>query len=113
MKFKKSYQDLKTPKLLYMTYILTFPDGDVWVRQRPMANDLRWELKEMLKEHRKNFEWKNRVMALWKAHECWWKDNMGVEHLVMIEERKRPHKWGVSKEGMAELKHGQTLGLGE
>lgn len=111
-RFKKSYQDLERPKLLYMTYILTFPDGDVWIKQRPLAHDLRWEMQQTFKEHAKNSEWKNRVMALWRAHECWWKDNLNVEHLILIEEKKRMTKWGTSKEGLGQLQHGVKLELG-
>lgn len=104
---RNKYQDLKRPKLLYMTYVLNFPDGEQWIRQRQFANDLRWELKEMLKEH-KTGDWKVRIFALWKAGECWWKDNLGVEHLIMIETKKRAHRWGTNKKNMAEIQTGLT-----
>lgn len=88
----------------YLTYVLTFPDGDVWVKQTPLAQDLEWEITRLIKEKKGTHsatEWRYRAIALWKAGETWWKDNMGVEHLMMIEQKKRAEKWGVSKEGLA------------
>lgn len=98
-----------------MTYVLRFPDGDEWVKQREFTTQsLDMELKNMISEHAKdkrgkNLEWKNRAMALWKVGECWWKDSLNVEHLIMIELKKRPShqlKWGVSKKGMGSIIHG-------
>lgn len=107
---RKQYRDLKFPKLLYMTYVLTFPDGDVWVKQTEMVNDLAWNLQQLVAE-KKTSEWKTRALALYHANECWWKDALNVEHLILIEETKRPPhqlRWGVSKEGLAEIKSGLT-----
>lgn len=102
------FQDRKKfQKLLYCTYSLQFPDGEQWIKQRPLAHDLRWELKEMLKEH-KTGDWKNRVYALWKCGECWWKDNLGVEHLIVIEETKRMERWGTKRKDVGDIKTGLT-----
>lgn len=101
---RNRFQEEKGGKLLYMTYVLTFPDGDVWIKQRSLVQEMRWEMKEALKEHGKRWEWKNRIMALWKHGECWWKDNLGVEHLILIEKQKRMEKWGLKKEGIGEVK---------
>lgn len=105
---RNKWKSLRTPKVLYFTYVLNFPDGDVWVKQRPFVQELEWEMKEMLKESR-HPEWKNRVFALWTAGECWWKDNLDVEHLILIEDKKRREKWGVSKEGLATIETGVNL----
>lgn len=97
----------------YMTYVLRFPDGDEWVKQTQFtAHSLDLELKNMIAEHSKNKlsdrsrDWKNRAMALWKAGECWWKDSLGVEHLILVENKKRPShqlRWGVSKKGIGSI----------
>jgi len=99
----------------FMTYVLSFPDGDQWVKQTQMTmKSLDMHLKNMIAEHSqdkkgRSMDWKNRAMALWKAGECWWKDNLGVEHLILIEAKKRPShqlKWGVSKKNMGTITHG-------
>lgn len=107
----------KWTAVVYMTYVLNFPDGEQWVKQTPFnAHSLEMEIRNMIKEHAKQkggraHEWKNRAMALWKVGECWWKDSLNVEHLILIENKKRPStqlRWGVSKKGMSEIKHGLT-----
>lgn len=107
---KKKVQDEKFSLPFYMTYVLTFPDGDQWTRQEQfMGHELDLKLKNMIIEHRRtNSEWKHRAMALWKAGECWWKDEAGVEHLIMIEKEKREERWGITKEDFATFKHGVT-----
>jgi hypothetical protein len=84
-------KDKKWTKVIYQTYVLTFPDGDQWVKQQPMsAHDMAFELNKMIAEHRAGRlgrEWKLRAEALWRAGECWWKDEAGVEHLILIEEK--------------------------
>lgn len=105
-------RNAKFTQLIYMTYVLNFPDGDQWVRQKQLsAHDLEVELKNMIAEHSRDkagraSDWRNRAIALWKVGECWWKDNLGVEHLILIERTKRKEKWGVSKAGMGEIKTG-------
>ncbi len=91
---------------VYMTYVVTFPDGEQWNRQETFtAHDLDLKLKNMIKEHRRDASaWRMRAMALWKSGETWWKDEAGVEHLILIEEKPRPDKWGINKAGMAEFK---------
>lgn len=109
----KNYRDRKFNTILYMTYILTFPDGDVWMKQTQMVNDLAWNLTQMCAE-KKTSEWKSRAMALFHKNECWWKDNMGVEHLILIEDKPRSrfelskYQWGVSKDGFAKIENGLT-----
>lgn len=87
----------------YMTYVLSFPDGDQWVKQTPFQNfEIDRILRNMIAEHSRAkkgqaWEWKNRAMALWKTGETWWMDNLGVEHLILLELKPRPShqlKWG-------------------
>jgi len=109
----RKYKDKKHTKLLYMTYVLSFPDGDQWVKQQAFsAHDLSFELNKIRQEHKNTLtdsSWRNRTEALWKTGECWWKDEAGVEHLIIIEENKRKNmKWGVSKDGYMDLKTGLT-----
>lgn len=107
---KNKFRDQKWTKVVYMTYVLTFPDGDQWTRQEPFSmHDLDHRLKQMIAEHsRARSEWKLRTMALWKAGECWWKDEAGIEHLILIEDKKRDERWGVTKQDFATFKHGVT-----
>lgn len=105
------HRDAKHTKLLYMTYVLSFPDGDQWVKQTPMsAHDMAFELNKILAEHKHSpsgRSWKLRCEALWKVGECWWKDNLGVEHLILIEDKKRENiKWGVSKDNYFQIETG-------
>lgn len=103
---RNRFKELKRTKVVYMTYVLTFPDTEVWIKQDPFsAHDMAWKLQQMIKEHaRTESEWKHRAMALWKAGECWWKDEAGCEHLVMIEDKKRETRWGLNQKGMATFK---------
>jgi hypothetical protein len=111
---RNKFKDKKHTQLLYETYVLTFPDGDVWMKQEPFsAHDMAFKLNQMISEHkagRLGYEWKLRAEALWKAGECWWKDEAGIEHLIIIEPNKRPkaqlkkYEWGRSKVGMADFK---------
>lgn len=106
---RNKYRGLRHTKLLYLTYVLTFPDGDRWVKQNPMtAHQMDVELKNMMLEHGKKdkSEWRDRAMALWKCGECWWKDNLGAEHLMLIEEKKRVTSWGADKKGLGTIKRG-------
>ena len=103
---RNKFRDRKHTQLCYMTYVLTFPDGDQWTKQEPFsAHDLAHVLTNMVREHKRlESEWRHRAMALYKAGECWWKDEAGVEHLILIEKEKRKAKdlrWGVDKAGMA------------
>lgn len=109
---KNKFRDQKFTKVVYMTYVLNFPDGDQWNRQEEFSlHDLDHRLKQMIAEHfRTNSEWKLRAQALWKAGECWWKDEMGVEHLILIEEKKRKEKWGVDKADFATFKNETPTG---
>lgn len=108
----RKYKDKKHTKLLYFTYVLSFPDGDQWIKQQQFsAHDLAFELNKIRAEHKYSASgrsWMARTEALWKAGECWWKDNMGVEHLIVIEDQKRPEKWGVSKDGYMKIETGLT-----
>lgn len=103
---KNKFKDMKKTKVVYMTYVLTFPDGEAWQRQQEFsAHDLDLVLKNMIMEHKRDrSEWKLRAEALWRAGECWWKDEAGVEHMILIEDVKRPKKWGVDQKGFAEFK---------
>ena len=72
------------------------------------AHDLAFELKKIIasKGLRKD-DWKDRAMAIWKAGECWWKDEAGVEHLMMLENKRRPKRelrWGVNQPGFANFR---------
>ena len=109
----------KFPSLCYMTYVLSFPDGEQWVKQTEFSgHDLDMMLKNMIAEHAKakngsGYDWKNRAMALWKVGECWWKQKIDegqyIEHLILIEMKKRPKhqlKWGVSKANMIDVQTG-------
>ena len=91
-----------------MTYVLTFPDGDQWTKQTPMSTyNMEHDLQNIIREHRRNrSEWYHRAGALYKYGECWWKDEAGVEHLIMFEKKKRKEKWGVDQAGFATFKHG-------
>lgn len=104
---RNKYRGSKHTKLIYMTYVLTFPDGDQWVKQRAMsAHDMAFELTEIIKQHKNSHsgrDWRLRCEALWRAGECWWKDNLNVEHLILLEDKKRPKhqlKWGTDVEGL-------------
>lgn len=109
---RNKFNALKRTKLLYITYVLMFPDGDQWVKQQQFsAHDLEFELKKIMAEHKgtaSDRSWRLRCMALWKAGETWWKDNLNVEHLIMIEDKKRKEKWGVSKKNYMDIKTGLT-----
>ena len=87
-------------RVRYFTYFLEFPDGDVWVRQKAFVHDMEWECTQLLKEHKKDSEWKDRARDLFKKGETWWKDELNVEHRIKIEEKKRPEKWGVARAGL-------------
>lgn len=107
------HRDAKHTKLLYMTYVLNFPDGDQWVKQEPFsAHDLAFKLNNIIAEHRgtaSDSSWVQRCNALWNAGECWWKDEANMEHLILIEDKKRTDlKWGVSKEDYMTIKTGLT-----
>ena len=93
-------------RMYYLTYFLMFPDGDTWVTQRPVANDLDVEIKNIIYGHsKKQDEWKERARMLWKFGDVWWKDKMGVEHRMVVETQKRNEKWGTGKKaGMGEIK---------
>lgn len=120
MGIMKEIARLKSSKftsVCYMTYVLNFPDGDTWVKQTEFnAHSLEMELKNLMAQHAKDkmgrgSEWRNRAMALWKAGETWWKDNLGVEHLILIESKKRPKhqlRWGIDKKGLGGAQHGIT-----
>lgn len=101
-KTANKFRHLKWPKVSYMTYVLSFPDGDQWVKQSPFVHALEFELNQMIRE-KKTSEWKNRAMALWKTGECWWKDNLGAEHLIILESHKRKEKWGITKAGLGSI----------
>lgn len=108
---RNRHRDKKWTKVIYMTYVLMFPDGEQWVKQTPMsAHDMAFELKKIMAEHkggRTERDWKIRAEALWRAGECWWKDALNVEHLVMIEDKPRPKhqlKWGVDQKGLGTFK---------
>jgi len=105
---RNQFRSLRYTQVVYMTYVLTFPGGDQWVKQTPFsAHDLDLHLKNMIAEHKRTrSEWRNRAEALWRAGECWWKDEAGVEHLIMIEKTKRKTRWGVDQEKFAKFKHG-------
>lgn len=104
------FKDMKRTKVVYMTYVLTFPDGDQWTKQTPFsAHDMDLMLKNMIAEHlRTRSEWYQRCGALWAHGECWWKDEAGVEHLVLIEDKKREERWGVDQKDFGTFKHGLT-----
>lgn len=89
-----------------------FPDGDIWIEQRPMVDSLDLELQNMMKEHNKKdkSEWADRARKLWTKGDVWWKDKMGVEHRMVIENTKRRKRWGSDKKGMGSHK---TIGTGE
>lgn len=94
----------KTPRLYYLTYFLHFPDGDTWIRQRPISNDMDVEIKNIIAGH-KDDEWKTRAQMLWKFGDVWWKDKPGVEHRMKVETTKRSEKWGTGKKaGLGEIK---------
>lgn len=110
----------KRARLVYMTYVLSFPDGDQWVKQEEfMFQDLDLYLRNIMNMYAQSkagtgYDWKLRAMALWKSGECWWKDypfgrtEPGIEHLILIEDKKRPKhqlKWG-SKKGVMEVVSG-------
>jgi hypothetical protein len=110
---RNRFKDLKRTKVLFMTYVINFPDGDQWVKQQEFsAHDMAFELNKIIAEHRGSYSgraWALRCQALWNAGETWWKDNMGVEHLILIEDKKRKNmKWGVTKEDYMTIKTGVT-----
>lgn len=107
------------PSLCYMTYVLSFPDGEQWVKQTEFTgHDLDMYLKNLINEHKNakdgsGYDWKLRAMALWKSGETWWKQKIDagqyIEHLMMVELRKRPShqlKWGISKKNMIDVQVG-------
>lgn len=101
----------KFTRVVYMVYVLRFPDGDEWVRERPMsAHDLAFEIRQMILQHKKSStEWKKRADALWMVGECWWKDSLGVENLIFVSGKPQPKhrlKWGVSKKGFMQVEYG-------
>jgi hypothetical protein len=106
---RNKFRDLKRTKLLFLTYVLTFPDGEYWMKQQEMsAHDMMFELKKIIAQHRRQkSEWKDRAMAIWRCGECWWKDEAGVEHLIMLEDKRRPKRelrWGVNQAGFANFR---------
>ena len=105
-KGRRKVQDQKWNLPVFMTYVLRFPDGEEWVRQEQFsAHELDLKLKNMIAEPGKEKSTlKLRATALWKAGECWWKDEAGVEHLILIEKDKREERWGIDKAGMATFK---------
>ena len=104
----------------FVTYVLRFPDGDQWVKQTPFtAKSLDLYLKNMIAEHSRDrkgrgSEWRDRAMALWKGRRMLeWKDNLKVEHLMIIEVKKRPSsqlRWGVSKKGIGTVNRTDETG---
>jgi len=83
-------QSHKPGTVRYFTYFVIFPgDNDYWVDQTPFVHDLQFQLKQTA--------WRNdpqKCSDLLKKGETTWKDNNGVTHRVVIEEKQRPRKWG-------------------
>lgn len=83
-------QEKTLGKVRYFTYYLIFPgDNDYWVDQSPFVHDLQFQLKQT--------RWGRdpiKCDELLKKGETKWKDQNGVTHRVVIEDIKRPKKWG-------------------
>jgi len=85
----------KSLEVRYFTYWLIFPGDkkeDYWVDQVPFIHDLQFELK--------NSRWAkdpNKCRDLLMKGETHWKDQNGVEHRVVIEDKERPRKWGIKR----------------
>lgn len=75
----------------YITYYLMFPkDKDMWVEQIPFVNHLDFEIGRtkfppMIKR------------ALLEHGAAEWKDQNGVVHIIKIEDKPKPRKWGVNR----------------
>ena len=75
-----------------------FPDGDVWIEQTPIAENLDVYLQNLITGHKDKSLWADRAQKLWSKGDVWWKDNLGVEHRMAFEAVKRPTKWGTNTE---------------
>jgi hypothetical protein len=93
----------------YFTYIAVFPNGAEWVRQEPMVHDLEWHLKQMAKEHEKDWDWRHHLNTLFQKQEVNWRDKMGIRHILKIESQKRNTTWGQAIKSMGSSKHGLIL----
>lgn len=115
---QQQFRELKRAQVLHFNYTLVFPDGDVWKKTTPFVNDLAWNLQQLINEKtsfksetNEKSEWRDRALALWNNNECWFKDKMGVEHIIRIEERPissvelKLYQWGVKK-GMGDTVSG-------
>lgn len=88
----------KSYETRYLTYWLIFPSntlkGDFWVRQIPFIHDLQFEMQNW-KGINKDPNVMNKLLKKGEAH---WKDHNGVEHRLVIEDKKRPEKWGIQRQ---------------
>lgn len=100
----------KFPKLRYWTYTLMFPDGDVWVDQKPMVESFDVECLNMIAGHHDKALWSARMRQLRLRGFVSWKDAHKVEHLVVIENTKRRKRWGTDdkKSGLGSIQQGLT-----
>lgn len=84
----------------YLTYYLEFPRGseekkradDTWCAQIPFVHDLQFWLKQT--------RWKNDMVVtndLIRKGETKWRDHNGVTHRIIIEDVKRPRRWGINR----------------
>ena len=80
-------------KVRYFTYYLYFPkDKDEWCAQIPFIHDLKFQLQQTV--------WRNdpnKCHDLITKGETSWKDHNGVRHRVVVEDVKRPKKWGINR----------------
>jgi hypothetical protein len=89
----RTTKDHTPGKIRYFTYYLIFPHGDkdVWCAQIPFVHDLQFELKQTA--------WRNdpnKCHDLLKKGETTWVDHNSVRHRIVIEDVKRPKKWGIN-----------------
>lgn len=86
----------------YFTYYLEFPgkDPDVWVEQVPFVHPIDWELKNRMTINKSVDPSLGRDLLL--KGECQWTDANLVRHRIVVENEKRPRRWG--KGNLTEVK---------
>lgn len=92
MKRLNSVKEHTPGQVRYFTYYLIWPgEKDYWVDQTPVVHDLQFALSQS--------RWRDNPQAcndLIRKGETTWKDHNGVTHRVVLEDKQRPRKWGVS-----------------
>lgn len=92
--WKMSLIKNKEFKTRYFTYYLYFPGerNDPWVDQVPFIHELEFELTQT----RFGIDPSHKRDIMQKG-ECEWTDQNSVKHRVVVEDVKRPKKWGYKK----------------